>query len=129
MFVFLLTCHGKPQLWDFDRIGKDKLIGTLRLPISKAAVQDSPPTPSWHTVHLELHETGSGAVNTTAVIQRPELLVGMQVRGALLSLRMGHPHTSPALLHPSKSSSISTSIHSSLAHHVVSPTPLRASWL
>jgi hypothetical protein len=86
VFVFLLTSHGgKLQLWDFDRIGKDKLIGTLRLPISKAAVQDSPPTPSWHTVHLELHETGSGAVNTTAVIQRPELLVGMQVRGALVN--------------------------------------------
>jgi hypothetical protein len=68
------------QLWDFDRIGKDKLIGTLRLPIAKASVQDGPDTPTWHTVHLDLLESGSGSVNTTAVIQRPELLVGLQVR-------------------------------------------------
>ncbi len=83
------------QLWDFDRIGKDKLIGTLRLPIAKASVQDGPDTPTWHTVHLDLLESGSGSVNTTAVIQRPELLVGLQVRVRWSCCEVDHGGSGP----------------------------------
>ena len=76
--VVVSACAWRRQVWDWDRIGKDEHMCSLRLPIAKAVVADSPPAPSWHLLHLE-NLASTHTLSSAAAVQRPEILLGLQV--------------------------------------------------